>query len=159
MSCSFIRRYASARIEKLRAEGKITRRSRLNKWTPVTVRELEEFLAIIINTGIINAPAIEDYWKISWVAEIPFFHRVMPRDHFELLFWMLHVSHSTVSPPKRIDNMGMLLDRLIRKFQDSYAPSRNLAVDETMLRFRGRFVGKQYIPKKPVKWGIKSYPC
>jgi len=71
--CSFIHRYASAQIEKLRAEGKITRRSRLNKWTPVTVRELEGFLAIIINMGIINAPAIEDYWKTSWVAEIPFF--------------------------------------------------------------------------------------
>lgn len=154
--CSFIHRYASARIEKLRAEGKITHRSRLNKWIPVTVRELEGFLAIIINMGIINAPAIEDYWKTSWVAEIPFFHRVMPRDRFEL-FWMLHVSHSTASPPKRIDKVGMLLDRLIRKFQDSYAPSRNLAVDETMLRFRGRFVGKQYMPKKPVKWGIKSF--
>jgi len=26
-----------------------------------------------------------------------------------------------------------------------------------MLRFRGRFVGKQYMPKKPVKWGIKAF--
>ena len=51
----------------------------------------------------------------------------------------------------------MLLDRLIRKFQDSYAPSRNLAIDETMLCFRGRFAGKLYMPKKPVKWGIKSF--
>ncbi len=26
-----------------------------------------------------------------------------------------------------------------------------------MIRFRGRFAVKQYMPKKPVKWGIKSF--
>jgi len=44
--------------------------------------ELEGFLAIVINMGIISVPAIEDYWKTSWVAEVPFFSRVMPRDCF-----------------------------------------------------------------------------
>ena len=107
--------------------------------------------------GIINLPSIEDYWKTTWITEIPFFSRVMPRDRFELIFWMLHVSHSTSHPPKRIDKVGMLLQMLLSKFRASYTPKRNLAVDETMLRFRGRFAGKQYMPKKPVKWGIKSF--
>ena len=81
----------------------------------------------------------------------------MARDRFELIFWMLHVSHTTSSPSKRIDMVGMLLQMLLSKFRASYTPKRNLAVDETILRFRGRFVGKQYMPKKPVKWGIKSF--
>lgn len=51
----------------------------------------------------------------------------------------------------------MLLDRLLNKFQDTYIPRQNLSMDETMLKFRGRFAGKQYMPKKPVKWGIKSF--
>ena len=43
------------------------------------------------------------------------------------------------------------------RFQSNYTPERNLAVDETMLRFRGRFATKQHMPKKPVKWGIKAF--
>ena len=150
-------RYAAAQIEKLRAEDKLKRRSRLLKWIPITVTDLVGFLAIIINMGVINVPAVEDYWKTSWTAEIPFFSRVMSRDRFELIFWMLHASHTTTSTPKRIDKIRMLLDILLSKFQANYIPRRNLAIDETMLRFRGRFVGKQYMPKKPVKWGIKAF--
>jgi len=99
--------YASQRIEKLRAEGKLRPRSRLLKWTAITITKLQGFLAIVINMGIISVPAMEDYWKTSWIAEVPFFSRVMPRDRFMLIFWMLHVSHSTVSPPKRIDKIKL----------------------------------------------------
>ena len=80
----------------------------------------------------------------------------MPRDRFELIFWMLHVSHSTTSPQKCIDKIRMLLEMMLTEFQANYNPRRNLAVDETMLRFRGQFGGKQCMPKKPVKWGIKA---
>ena len=44
-------RYASARLEKLTAEGKITRKSRLAKWASVSEAELEGFFAIVINIG------------------------------------------------------------------------------------------------------------
>ena len=151
----YFNRYASERIEKLRAEGKITQRSCLAKWTPVTISELQGFLVIVINMGVITVPAIEDYWKTSWIAEISYISRMMSRDRFELIFWMLHVSHSTVSPPKRIDKLRTLLDMLLTRFHTNYIPQ--LAVDETMVRFRRRFAGKQYMPKKPVKWGIKAF--
>ena len=38
-----------------------------------------------------------------------------------------------------------------------YYPGRELAVDETMVGFRGRFAAKQYMPNKPTKWGIKCF--
>ena len=127
--------YASERIEKLRAEGKLGPRSRLLKWTPVTITELEGFLAIVINMGIVSVPAVEDYWKTSWISEVPFFSRVMARDRFMLIFWMLHVSHSTVSPPKCIEKIKLFLELMLTRFQANYAPQRSLAVDETMLGF------------------------
>ena len=98
--------------------------------------------------GIIRLPELEDYWKTSWVAEIPFFSRVMPRDRFENIFWMLHVSHSTGLVVKKIDKVRMFLDKILRKFQAKYTPGQEVAVDETMVKFRGRFGGKQYMPKK-----------
>ena len=33
----------------------------------------------------------------------------------------------------------------------------NLAIDQTMAGFRGRFGSIQYMPQKPTKWGIKAF--
>jgi len=115
-------RYASEKISKLEAEGKLTRRSQFNKWSALTLPELHGFLAIIFNMGIIRLPELEDYWKTSWVAEVPFFSRVMPRDRFELLFWVLHASHST-GPLKRIDKVRLFVEKILSKFQSKYSPS------------------------------------
>ena len=39
-----------------------------------------------------------------------------------------------------------------------WTPSQDLSVDETFLKFYGRFYGNQYMPKKPsAKWGIKIW--
>lgn len=70
-------RYASDRIDKLKAEGRLTKRLRFTKWSPLTRTELQGFLAIVFNMGIIRLPQLEDYWKTAWVAEVPFFSRVM----------------------------------------------------------------------------------
>ena len=106
-------RYAAQRIAELEAAGRLTRRSRFKKWFPTTTTELEGFLAIIIHMGLINLPQLEHYWKTSWVTEVPFFPRVMPRDRFQLLYWLLHVSHSTTGVAKRIDKVKMLMESII----------------------------------------------
>ena len=43
------------------------------------------------------------------------------------------------------------------RFQLLYKPTRNNAVDEAMIPFKGRSGIKQYMPKKPVKRGIKVW--
>ena len=89
--------------------------------------------------------------------EVPFFPRVMARDRFEFLFWLLHVSHSDSAEEKRIDKVALLLKSLLTRFRRHYYPGRELAVDKTMVGFRGRFAAKQYMPNKPTKWGIKWF--
>ena len=71
---------------------------------------------------------------------------------------MLHVSRDDpANLGKRINKVKNILDILIPNFQDSFAPGRNLSVDETMVGFRGRFAPKQYMPSKPTKCGIKAF--
>ena len=118
---------------------------------------MEGFLSIIFNVGLITLPQIEDYWKTTWIVEVPFFARVMSRDRFELLFWFLHVSHCEGNVVKRVDKVKLLLERLITKFQARFYPGKELAVDETMVGFTGRFGAKQYMPQKPTNWGIKCF--
>ena len=85
------------------------------------------------------------------MAELLFvFSRVIPHDRFKLLFWVLHVNQST-RPLKRINKAQLFVEKILSMFQSKYTPSRELAVDETMLKFRGRFMGKPYMSNKPTK--------
>ena len=99
--------------------------------------------------GIIKPPDIESYWKTLWVSEVPFFRMLMPRDRFQEIFWMLHVSHSDpCQPAKKINKIKQLLQLLLPKFREHYYPTKNLTIDETMVGFRGCFGAKQYASKK-----------
>ena len=78
--------------------------SMLHKWYPVTDTEMEGFISIILNMGLIQMPEIENYWSTSWLNEVPFFAKVLPRDRFILIFWLLHLSHDQSNrEPHRID--------------------------------------------------------
>ena len=103
--------------------------------------------------GMIDVSVLESYWSTSWESEIPFFRKVMPRDRFLQIFWMLHVGEGDA----KVDKIKKLCDALIHNFQANYTSNKNLAVDETMVGFKGRFSAKQYMPNKPTKYGIKAF--
>ena len=50
-----------------------------------------------------------------------------------------------------------LLDRLANTFCKEYRPSKFVSIDEGMVKYKGRLGFKQYMPTKPVKWGIKVW--
>jgi len=35
--------------------------------------EMEGFLAVVINMGLIQLPEIESYWSTNWITTVPFF--------------------------------------------------------------------------------------
>ena len=82
---------------------------------------MEGFLSIILNMGLMDMPQLQDYWSVSWITQVPFFSRVMPRDRFMNIFWLLHVSSEQEGIPTcHIDKVRAFLARLIPKFQESY---------------------------------------
>ena len=48
-------------------------------------------------------------------------------------------------------------DELIENFQKYYVPGQDISIDESIIGFKGRLSWIQYMPKKPTKWGIKSW--
>ena len=48
------------------------------------------------------------------------------------------------------------MDLLLAKFQDLYEVNGFVTVDESMVKFKGRLAW-QYLPMKPVKWGVKVW--
>ena len=146
--------YAEEKIEKLRQAGQLSRGSRWNKWKPVTVQEMRAVMAIIINMGIMSIPDLEAYWKTSWECYIPFFHDVMSRNRFQEIFWNLHIPQPAQSSA-RVDKVRLFLDHLQQKSQEAFNPGQEVAVDETIVGFRGRVSFIQYCPMKPNKYGLK----
>ena len=50
-----------------------------------------------------------------------------------------------------------LLDLLLPRFVEVYSPQRNLSIDETLLKFKGKIYFRQFIPIKPGRFEIKSF--
>jgi len=49
------------------------------------------------------------------------------------------------------------LTKIKQNFQKYYNPHRIVAVDESMIKFKGRSTLKQYVPNKPIKRGYKVW--
>ena len=52
---------------------------------------------------------------------------------------------------------GAVVHRFPQRFMEVYCPYGNFVVDESMIKFKGRLQFRQYLPTKPIKWGIKLW--
>lgn len=49
------------------------------------------------------------------------------------------------------------INKIRKSFKNNYYPTQNTAIDESMVKFKGRSSLKQYMPKKPTKRGYKVW--
>ena len=83
---------------------------------------------------------------------------MMPRRRYEKLSQYVHVSIAAdADRTDKLTKVRPFIDLCQQKFAAVYSSSRDVAVDEAMIEFDGRIGWKQYMPKKPVRWGIKLW--
>ena len=58
---------------------------------------------------------------------------------------------------EKVWKLRWFLKDLNTRFQEAYTPYRNCTIDESMVKFKGRLSFRQYMPAKPIKWGIKVW--
>ena len=81
----------------------------------------------------------------------------MSRKRWETIKTNLHlVDNSTVNGGDRLVKVRLMIDHLQKAFRE-IPNDKHLAVDEQMVPFKGASSLKQYIPKKPTKWGYKMF--
>ena len=103
------------------------------------------------------------YWSTKWPFSNSTFSNIMSGRRFELLMSYLHLNDISQMPDRSSPNYDKLyrvrpfLDRIITAFREVYTPSREIAIDESIIGFKGRLSWIQYMPKKPTKWGIKAW--
>ena len=124
------------------ASHQLRRSSRMRQWTDVTTNEMETFLIIILATGLIKVPRIEDYWKKDVFTYHPMFHKVnMTYNRFALLLKNWHVADNQAAESDgRTHKVADFVEKLISRFQAVYHPGEEIAVHETMISHRGRLL-------------------
>ena len=88
----------------------------------------------------------------------------MSRDRFLQIMRYLHFTDNQEemtdknSPDyDKLFKIRKLLDLLLPRLSEVYNPERNLAVDETLVKFKGKIYFRQFIPIKPGRFGIKCF--
>lgn len=133
-------------------------------WYPLTVSEFKAWIALTLDMGILKKPSLRLYWSTDSILKTSFFPSVMARDRYFQILRYLHFADNR-DEVKDKDSPGYdklfkirkLLDVLLPRFTDVYSPERNLAVDETLIKFKGRVHFHQFIPIKPGHFGIKCF--
>ncbi|GFU21061.1 piggyBac transposable element-derived protein 4 [Trichonephila clavipes] len=113
--------------------------------------------------GHIEKDSIQDYWTTDNLIETPIFKELMPRDRFLMILKFLHFSDNSLKESRdsptydRLWKIRKVFDSFNRIFKEVYDPTENLSFDEVIIKFKGRVLFKQYIPKKRKQWGLKMY--
>ena len=137
--------------------------AKYNAWQLITLEELKAYLGFNVLMGLVRLPEIEDYWK-----QDPFFHYApiadrIPRDRFRDISRYLHFCDNSTLAKRgeqgydRLGKVRPVINAINASVKNNYQPSRDIVVDEAMIPFQGESCLKQFLPKKPVKRGIKVW--
>ena len=132
-------------------------------WTQVTTDELWAYLGFCILMAVNHLPSMSDYWSTDEVYHYsPVAGRISRKRFFDISRY-LHFVDNTTLPARntpsyhRLQKVSPVIDAVMEACMTAYNPSKNNSIDEAMIAFKGRASIKQYMPKKPVKRGIKVW--
>jgi hypothetical protein len=105
-------------------------------------------MAIWIQMFLYPRPELKRFWKRNtpdyFVKQMNF-----PRDDwYDIFVGLFHLSDETIELTEK---------ELNRNFKLYWNPYREVAIDESMRLFKGKWNGKVYIKSKPTKWELKYY--
>ena len=137
--------------------------ARAKKWKRTNINEMKVFFGLIILMGLEKRPEISLYWSTDRLFFTPVYGQTMARDRFLLLLKFLHFNDNSKMPQPgaqdydRLYKIRPLLTKLQERFEDVYKPKREVAVDESLLLWKGRLGFRQYMPLKRARFGIKLF--
>ena len=118
----------------------------------ITEAEMFMFRALTLQMGHSPLGRLEQ-------LHIPFYRKIMKWDRYLHILRFLHFTDKKGMDrtDDRLWKIRGLFETLKANFSKFYNPSEHLAVDEVIVKFKGRVIFKQYIPKKRKCFGIKIY--
>jgi len=132
-------------------------------YTETNITEINAFIGLNLLMGIKKQCSYRDYWSSAPDLHDTYISSIMPLNRFSWLLSHLHLNDNSVIPKRSEVNFDKLykvrpyLNFILKNSQALYNPNRIVAIDESMIKFKGRNSSKQYMPKKPIKRGYKVW--
>ncbi|XP_068129533.1 piggyBac transposable element-derived protein 4-like [Hyperolius riggenbachi] len=132
-------------------------------WIPTSIPELKVFLGLTFNMGLCHKPELHHYWSKDPIHCMPIYSATMPRRRYQMLLSCMHFVNNDEQLPSddpaydRLFKLRPLVNHFNKTFQETYIPSQQIAIDESLVPFHGRLGIKQYIPSKRSRYGVKLY--
>lgn len=132
-------------------------------YSETNANEINDFIGLNLLMGIKKQCSYRDYWSSAPDLHDDYISNIMPVNRFSWLLSHLHLNDNSVIPKKGDANYDKLykvrpfLNLILKNSQAVYNPNRIVAIDESMIKFKGRHSSKQYMPKKPIKRGYKVW--
>ncbi|XP_049782654.1 piggyBac transposable element-derived protein 4-like [Schistocerca cancellata] len=129
------------------------------QWRELTVQELKVFLGMIIH----QLPEAASCWSSDPYLNVNAVSNVMTLAHYKKIIENLQCNDNLFQPAAndpgydKLYKIRPLISALNKNCSKVYHPSTSLAVDESVVAFKGRTSLKQYMPMKPVKRGYKIW--
>ena len=122
-----------------------------------SAEEVWLFIAVHIFMGIVDLPYLHMYWEDGWRQE--FVVKAFSQHRFTQLLRYFHIAEPTPAGERHtvIQKIAPLYHLCQTTFFEYFVPPRELAVDETMVRFKGRSPWKTVIKGKPTPIGYKLF--
>lgn len=121
------------------------------------VEEMKTFIALELIMGVCCLPAYTDYWSNE--LRYPLVCEKMSLKRYQKLRRYIHFADNTLDngtdPYFKIRPIAEMLRRNFSRIPHE----KKMSVDEMMVPYKGKKAGfrKQYLPKKPKKWGFKIF--
>jgi hypothetical protein len=135
-------------------------------WYPVTVRELKVFMACALYMGMKKLPNKKAYWaKSEKVFYCHIIAGLFTRKRYMALTRCLHITNpctyveDRTSPDfNKMHQTRWLINDIREACTREWKLGQHVTIDETMVKYKGTYCpARQYMPKKPIKWGIKVW--
>jgi hypothetical protein len=126
-------------------------------WTETDEEELLAFIGVHIYMGIDSLPRTRMYWADE--TRHPIITNLLSRDRFESLnrYFTVSEQQRDAAPRNPFSSVRDFIASLNHSFPQHWVPGRHLALDESMVSFRGRSDIKQFVPGKPHPHGYKIW--
>ena len=127
------------------------------------VPDLKAWLRLTLAMGLVNKSNLKAYWSTDFVIKTLLFPSTMSRDRYLQILRFLHFVNNDTAPNMADLNKDKLwivrpfLTALLPRFSGVYAPSQNLSLDETLIKFKGRVQFRQFLPLKRSRFGVKGF--
>ena len=136
---------------------------KLKPFSPTNIKEMKRFIAVNFLMGIEKLSSYKDYWSSHPMIQDQYISKTMSLKRFQWFLSNFHLNDNTKMPSREDNSYDKLykvwpfLKNLNKQFLNCYEPSEVQAIDESMIKFKGRRSVKQYIPLKPIKRGCKVW--